>query len=180
MARDNIPSNFTDKEMTLFFAVEAFFDSGTVRLWTGFGKIEFGGNTYTGAGNLLGLSEIHEGSDIQARGMKISLSGIPSELLGIALNEPYQNRELRIYVGTLDNGTQAHLLSRGRIDTMRLQDSGDTAAIEVAVENRLIDLERNRIRRYTAEDQKALFPGDTGLDYVAGIQGKPLTWGRPS
>ena len=180
MARDNIPSNFTDKELTLFFAFEAFFDSGPVRLWTGFGEIQFNGNTYTGAGNLLNVSEIHEGSEIEARGVRIALSGIPSELLGLALNEPYQNRELRIYVGTLDNSTQVHLLFRGRMDTMELQDSGDTASIALSVENRLIDLERNRIRRYTAEDQKSLHPGDTGLDYVAGIQGKPLTWGRPS
>jgi hypothetical protein len=180
MARDNIPSNFTDQEMTLFFAVEAFFDSGAVRLWTGFGEIQIGGEEFIGAGNLLGLSEIHEGSDIEARGARISLSGIPAELLGLALNEPYQNRELRIYVGTLDNGMQAHLLSRGRIDTMTIQDGGETAAISLTVENRLIDLDRTRIRRYTAEDQKALFPGDTGLDYVAALQGKPLTWGRPS
>ena len=180
MARDNIPSNFTDKELTMFFAIEALFDSGTVRLWTGFGEINIAGEVYTGAGNLINVSEVHEGSDIEARGVRVALSGIPSELLGLAINEPYQNRELRIYVGTLDNGTQAHLLFRGRMDTMNLQDTGDTASITVNVENRLIDLERNRIRRYTAEDQKALHPGDTGLDYVAAIQGKPLTWGRPS
>ena len=180
MARDNIPSNFTDQELTVFFAVEALFDSGTVRLWTGFGEIVIDGNTYIGAGNLISVSEIHEGAEIEARGARIGLNGIPAELLGLALNEPYQGRELRIYVGTLDNGTQAHMLFRGRMDTMTLQDSGETASINVTVENRLVDLERSRIRRFTAEDQKALYPGDTGLDYVAAIQGKPLTWGRPS
>ena len=180
MARDNIPSNFTDQELTVFFAVEALFDSGTVRLWTGFGEIVIDGNTYIGAGNLISVSEIHEGAEIEARGARIGLNGIPAELLGLALNEPYQGRELRIHVGTLDNGTQAHMLFRGRMDTMTLQDSGETASINVTVENRLVDLERSRIRRFTAEDQKALYPGDTGLDYVAAIQGKPLTWGRPS
>ena len=36
-----------------FYAVEAQFTGGTVRLWTGYGDRTIESNTYTGAGSLL-------------------------------------------------------------------------------------------------------------------------------
>ena len=41
----------------------------------------------------------------------------------------------------------------------------------------LIALERPKQRRYTAEDQKDEFAGDTGLDQVVALQDAEIVWG---
>ena len=66
------------------------------------------------------------------------------------------------------------------MDTMVLNDGGETATIQVTVENRLIEFERTRIRRYTAEDQKIDYPNDKGLEFVAEMAEKEIVWGRAS
>ena len=63
---------------------------------------------------------------------------------------------------------------------MTVQESVETAVITVSVENRLIDLEKPRVRRYTPEDQKIDLPfnvRDNGFDEVASVQNKEIIWG---
>ena len=43
--------------------------------------------------------------------------------------------------------------------------------------NRLIDLEKPNESRYTSEEQKRLFSGDLGLDFVTDLQDKDINWG---
>jgi hypothetical protein len=64
------------------------------------------------------------------------------------------------------------------MDTMGIEDSGDTANIGLTAESRLIDLERSRERRYTSEDQKIDYPNDKGLEFIADLQDKEIVWGR--
>ena len=47
----------------------------------------------------------------------------------------------------------------------------------IAVENKLIILERPVERRYTDQDQKELFVGDKGLEFVDSLQDKSVNWG---
>jgi hypothetical protein len=60
---------------------------------------------------------------------------------------------------------------------MTINDGADSLSITVSAENKLIILNRDKVLRYTDQDQKRLFPNDKGLEYVASIQDKPLTWG---
>ena len=50
--------------------------SNPVLLWSGLGDLAFGGETYTGLGDLLSISEITETSDISATGINVALSGL--------------------------------------------------------------------------------------------------------
>ena len=69
-----------------FFAVEMLFDSNIVRMWTGTGTLVLGdGTEWIGSGSLLNISTIEETQDMSVKGANISLSGIPSELLSLAL-----------------------------------------------------------------------------------------------
>jgi len=61
---------------------------------------------------------------------------------------------------------------------MVINDGSETATIQVTVENRLIEFERTRVRRYTAEDQKIDYPNDKGLEFVAEMAEKEIVWGR--
>jgi hypothetical protein len=64
------------------------------------------------------------------------------------------------------------------MDTMQIGETGESARITLALENRLILLERARTLRFTSEDQKTLFPGDLGLDFIDDIQDRTIEWGK--
>jgi hypothetical protein len=164
-----------------FMAVEIEFDSGTSRAWSGYGTITLDGNQYYGTGTLGSISAVSESTENKAAGISISLSGIPDDLVALALSEQYQGNETRVYLGAMNHLNvpfgDPYLLFKGRIDTMQIGESPETATINLTVENRMIDLERARVRRYTPEDQKLDYPNDKGLDFVASIQDTEVTWG---
>jgi len=178
MTRLSTPSGFDDAELTAFMAVEMFFDSGTVRFWNGTGDLTFNSDTYSGVGHLLSISDIEEAAEIGAKGVTLSLSGISSTILSYALNENYKYRNIKIHVGTINNGTVAsYEIFSGRMDVMTINENGETCNIVLTAENRLIDLERPRVRRYTSEDQKSLYANDKGFDFVNSIQETEIKWG---
>jgi hypothetical protein len=162
--------------------VQCAFDSGNLNLWNGVGNLTVSSVDYVGAGTLLAIGEIAETSELQANGITVTLSGITDPLLSKARDEDYQGRELKVLLGAMDasNGvisTPVNVFS-GFMDTMAINDSSETATIQIAVENRLIGFERKRVRRYTAEDQLIDFPNDKGLEFVADMAEKEIVWGR--
>lgn len=169
-----------DEVVKPFFAIEMFFDGDTVRAWTGVGDATIDGNTYSGTGRLLDISQIEETSELAARGATVQLTGVDSSLLSLAIQTPYQGRVCNIYFGIASGTTYSNLtqIFSGYMDEMNISEGPETATIELKVENRLIDLERQRIRRYSSEYQKSQYPGDKGFDFVEAIQGKPVLWGR--
>jgi hypothetical protein len=188
MARDltaSMISATTANVVAAALLFKAEFDSGDLCAWTGYGDLTFGGDTYQGVGDLGGVDNVEETMDIRANGATVTLSGIPSSLLAIALAEPYQGRPATLYLAALNLTTGALIadpypILSGRMDVMSIEEGADTATISLTVENNLIELTRSKERRYTHEDQQIDFPGDLGLEYVAGIQEKPLNWGVSS
>jgi hypothetical protein len=164
--------------LTPFIGVEMFFVSGTVRLWFGIGDLTIDGRTFTGAGALINISEVEETAQLQASGVTLTLSGIPTTLIATAISEPYQGRVCNIYFGVVTPTPSMSVVFSGFIDQMVVTDTSDACTIAVTVENKLIDLERPRSRRYTDEDQKSRFPGDRGLEFVESLQTKELFWGK--
>ena len=186
-----------------FFAVELYFKSETVRLWTGYGELLLDGNTYLGAGTLLNISNVEETTEIEAKGASITMSGIPSTFLSLALSEPYQGRLCKIYLGmsipkaslitqasqeittqdlfelSLQTGeTNLVEIFSGELDQMNIVEEAETCTISVTAENVLIKLERPTVRRFTDQDQKSRYPTDRGLEFIASLQDKEIFWGR--
>jgi hypothetical protein len=116
-----------------------------------------------------------------ANGTKATLSGIPSDLVALAMAEPYQGRVVRVYLALLDAAgaiiSDPDPLFTGRADVMDITDDGPTATINLSVESRLIDMQRARARRYEHEDQQIDHPGDKFFEYVTQIQDKQIKWG---
>ena len=163
-----------------FFATELLFDGTPLRLWTGVGEATIDGNTFTGTGTLLDISSVEETSEIAVRGATLTLSGVPTEVISLALQTPYQGRVCNIYFGMVDGNSYSGLtqIFSGYMDEMNIEEGPDSSAIELKVENRLIDLERARVRRYTSGYQKSVYPGDLGFDFVEDLQDKEIVWGR--
>jgi len=166
-------------EVQPFYAVEFLFDSGPVRLWTGYGERAIGGQTYVGAGALLNIDGLGEVADLSAQAITISLSGVAVALVSLALQEPYQRRRCRVFFGVVNIPDVVEVFS-GQLNTMSIEDSGDTSTIAVLVDSKLVELERSSNRRYTSENQKSRFARDTFFDYVSAIQDAEIVWGRKS
>lgn len=189
-----------------FFATELRFDGDNIlRMWTGQGTLVLAdGTQWVGLGQMLNISTIEETSELAVKGATLTLSGVPSEVLSLALSEPYQGRVCNIYFGTfiqgsilqesasyilLQDGSRINLenqstnfseLFSGYMDQMNIEESGDTSTIELLVENKLVDLERARVARFTSGYQKSIYAGDLGLDFVEDLQDKQIPWGRKS
>lgn len=209
MSRDlstNTIDNISQDVVYPFFAVELKFDGDNVlRLWTGQGTLVLDdGTSWVGTGNLLNISAIEETSELAVKGATLTLSGVPSEVLSLALSEPYQGRVCNIYFGTFSQGTllqesSSYILLQdgsrieletgekgfneifsGYMDQMNIEESGETSTIQLLVENKLVDLERARVARFTSGYQKSIYAGDLGLDFVEDLQDKQISWGRKS
>ncbi len=189
-----------------FFAVELMFDGNNVlRMWTGQGTLVLvDGSEWTGLGTLINISTVEETSELAVKGATITLTGVPSEVISLALSQPYQGRVCNIYFGTftsghvlqedsdyilLQDGSKIEVQSTskgfnsifsGYMDQMNISEASDTSSIELLVENKLIDLERARVARFTSGYQKSIYPGDLGLDFVEDLQDKNISWGRKS
>lgn len=173
LAAENVP---------LLCFIELQFDSGTVRVCNAAYNFSWNSYTWIGAGQVLGISAVEEGADLQAYGVTMRLSGVPATYVSVALNEHYQGRTARIWAAALDANytviADPVMVFNGRMDVMPIRMQGATAVIELSVESRLIDWERPRVRRYNDADQQAQYPGDLGLQYVEQMVSKDLIWGR--
>jgi len=172
-----------NSEVELFYAVDLDFDSGNMRIWTGFGSKTINSQTYTGTGNLLTIDGLEEAADLSARGTTISLNGLDSTIVTRALAENYQGRLVTIYLGVNGVSDVVEVFS-GYMDKMTIVDEAESATIQLTVESRLITLERPNVRRYTSESHaavraaKGLSGSDTFFEYVTALQDKQIVWGR--
>ena len=175
---DNIETAIGQTVVQPFFTVDLLFDSpNDLYFWSGIGDLSLDSNTYTGAGDLLAVSELRESSDIAAYGATLTLSGIPTSLINLALAEPYQGRKAIVKFGVItDSGTYASVVFTGLMDQMTINMGPQDSTITLAVESRLVDLNRARTRRYTEADQKSEFASDEAFDFVTRLQGESLEW----
>ena len=163
----------------IFF--EAQFPSGFLRLWSGLGSITWGGQTWVGAGTLMGIGAIEESADVVATGTTISLSGIPTDLVSLCLADARQGMPGKVWIGFMSAAgaviADPILAFAGRLDVPSIMDGAERCEIQITYESRLIDLNRSREWRYTHESQQQFSAGDRGFEYVSALQDKELRWG---
>lgn len=160
-------------EVEPFYAVEVDLDSGPLRLWTGYGDRTIEGNVYTGGGNLMAISGLEEVADLSAKEITLTLSGISSSVVSLALTEPYQRRRVRVLWGVRGETSVVEVFS-GNLNQMVIEDGPDFGTITVTVDSRLVELERSSKRRYTSESHKTRYATDTFFDFVSSIQDKQI------
>jgi hypothetical protein len=161
---------------------EGEFSGAPLRLFTGYGTLAWNGNTFTGAGQILRITDIQEVSELQAVNFTVSLNGELPSLIAIALGQVRRGKSGSVWLGLLDSAgaliADPFLCFRGRADKPGIVPDPVHTVISVAYESRLIDAARRRERRYTSEDQQIDYPADLGFDYVPSLQDTVFAWGR--
>lgn len=201
---DEILSTIDEEVIYPFYAIELLFDgSQTLRLWTGKGTLVYEGVSYYGTGQILSVDTVEETTETSAKGATLTLSAVPTEILSLALSEPYQGRKCNIFFGLftskeklltessvyilLEDGSKVFLDNQrtgltqvfsGYMDQMTIEEGPASTVMKLTVENKLVDLERSRVARFTSAYQKSIYPSDKGLDFVEDLQDKEIVWGR--
>lgn len=165
-----------------FFAKFAF-DSGPVRIWTGFGDVDFEGDTYTGAGDLIGYELPQESNGQRQSGVSLTLSGIDATWISLGLSENYQGRVCEVWLAELDvTGVVVSSpirLFKGLVDVLTIQETGDTCTVALSVERAGIDFRADN-SRYDTEEQQRRFPGDLGFEFLPSLAELEIPWGVPT
>lgn len=155
--------------------------SQTLRLCNLGYNFSWNGYEWTGLGTFGSVEPVQEDAALEAKGVNLTLSGIPSDLIATALGEQYQGKRVQIWYAPLDDGLQIIgapvRVFYGRIDTMDIE-AGETSTITLAAESKLVDWARPRVARFNHEDQIAKYPDDKGFEYVAKMVEVQLIWGR--
>jgi len=156
-----------------FLLVDLDFPSAPMRLTSRARDVTFNGNLYSGNGVLLDVSEIEETTEVSPAGITITLAATAT-LRNIVATEFFQGRRARLWLGFIDAAgavvAAPIAVAGGAMDSADYEDDPAAPVVRLAIATRLRDLTIARERRWSSEDQKAVFPGDTGLRYVEAIQ----------
>jgi hypothetical protein len=156
------------------------FASGPLRLWTGIGDLDWSGTIYTGAGGLVGVSEVEEATELRATTTTLTLAGVSAEMVDMALADSWQGRAVSVYLALFDE-TGALIIDPITMRTARMDQltwtEGGTVSFALTLEDELADISRVQERRYTDRDQQGEFPGDRLLEYVVASQRQVIRWG---
>lgn len=166
-------------ELQSVILYEGAWATGTARFWTGIGELSWNGQTWTGLGNLAGVSEISETAETRIEGVELSLSGVPTSELARALGSARQGLPCTLYFGVVgaDGTVTADTQFVGRMDAVSFAEDGQGATITVRYVSRLADMRKANSRRYDDADLQAEYSGDKGLEFIASIQDVSITFG---
>jgi hypothetical protein len=142
--------------------------------------VAFGGTIYRGAAGLGTISQI-EDSPGEIKGLQFEISGVPIENLALALADAtvVQGAGVFIRLAIMDSDgvvLDAPLDWSGRLDTMSIQEDGETCSVSATAESSAVDLLRGNTLTTSNADQQFLYPGDRAFEWVIPQEGVPIVW----
>ena len=162
--------------------------SGLRGFWTGLGPFTYNGVTYVGAGSLISIEGIQQGSDQSAVQVVGRLTSIPNtdltpDILATIENETYHQRPATITTAYFDPDSTGFLGAeveyRGYIDRIvHSENHNGDAVLEVHLESRFRDHQRAGYRMRSHNDQQRIAPGDMGLMHLAMVEHESVSFGK--
>lgn len=154
--------------------------SGVARFWTGVGDIVYNGFTFTGAGRFGTVAPVMRTSDLAIQEVVFSLSGVlPEE--AAELETDVRNEIATVWLACIgEHGeivASPYQLLSALLDFQSLSVGEEGEAIlSITGRTGFYTLERAIEESWTAEDQKQIYPTDTGFDMVASLQNQDVQW----
>lgn len=159
------------------------------RWWLGYGPLTAGGVEYQGTGDVIQISAMNITYGMSAGMVRFSIPNASPEMVARCDNQTNEvnNRLCRIYYqlfSLIERGDDhaGRLIGdpiaifTGRMRDMRSTSTADSRSIELEAYGRLSRQGRAPYGRWTDADQRARFPGDTGLGLLASLKDKAITW----
>jgi len=153
--------------------------SSPLRLNTSATTINWNGYDWTGTGPLGNIEEIDD-TPAEQKSLRFSISGVPTALLSVALQEAIRNKPCTLYLAVLDPTSHSVVdvlqAWAGTLDQMPITQNGETCTISATAEHAGATFSRPKPLRYTDADQQKLYTGDTSLRFVTSQANHQDTW----
>lgn len=165
----------------VIYFVEFQFSGGTQRISTFNQTITWGGNDWSGFGQLVDISQVSENEGVDPNAMTFNLTA-RTEWLSIAIGpvEEYRGLPAKLYMGPMDEsftlvGTPV-LAWNGYMDTVFIGVAGQDGSIQIKCETAAYQLKRRPTYRLNSAQHKKKYPLDTGFDYLTDLIANPQLW----
>ncbi len=133
------------------------------------------GDTYEAASFTLEFPTVTESIELSADSVTFSLSGSTELPINLSDVYNYRNREVDMYIGfeaadgTMPN-TNVYKLFSGLMSEVEFVEDGESDTWQVKAESKLVDLQNEKVARYTHQSQLNLHAGDKGLEFASTAQ----------
>ena len=163
------------------FFLEITFKSMTCYLTTLPFNYVWNSQTWAGTGSMGKVSPIEEGTELQAYGIQVSLSGIDPVLLPEALNDIAIGQPATLYMAFFDEimnviGNPFPVFA-GQVDKPSLSIGTSTVTITLNLESAMIRLQQGSYKKLTDADQRMNYPHDSAFQWTALLSFQALKWG---
>ncbi len=172
-----------EREMVLFDLAE-----GLYGFWSGVGPFTYNGVVYTGAGSLIEVDTIKQGSSLEAEGIAVRLTEVPNsdlspDVLASIESYTYHQRPVELMSVFFDAETYAvlsvELVFSGYIDQVVHDNNVEgNAYVEARLESRFRDHQRRGYRVRSDSDQKRIDATDNGFRHVGVVASETILFGR--
>lgn len=164
----------------LAYLVDLTLANTVEHIWSGPGDLVWNGITYTGIGDLGQVGAMTEGTEVEAAGTSITLSGIDNALLAESLNDIQQRAPCAIWLAMFDENLNiipnpvkmCGLL----VDKPDVEIGTETCSITIALESRMLQLQRGQQRRLSQADQMLQYPTDCSMSWIESLNDIALRW----
>lgn len=138
------------------------------------------GHEWQGLGQFGSIEAVSESLEVFAQPLRLSLSGVDPDIIASAIASDYEGSTVRVWLGILDPDTYALLdtpeeIWSGFIDFMTVEGDQNLCTVTVDCEHEL--RRQPVVSRWTDEDQRTRFSGDTFFDQLQNIPGAVAKWG---
>ena len=138
--------------------------------------VVWSGQTYAAASIQIDPVEDARG---ELRGLNITLPAVTSDQLSLALTVQIEGVSLLVYDALVDPLTgvvaDAVLAWSGSLNVPAIED-GETASVVISAEHRGVRALRVKPSRYTDDEQRRLYTGDSSLNSDPATDAAPLAW----
>jgi len=133
------------------------------------------GDTYEAASYTLEFPTVTESIELSADSVTFSLSGSTELPINLSDVYNYRNREVDMYIGfEAADGTMpdanVYKLFSGLMSEVEFVEDGESDTWQVKAESKLVDLQNEKVARYTHQSQLNLHAGDKGLEFASTAQ----------
>ena len=139
--------------------------------WTGDGTLSYDGDTFTSACYTLDFPTVTESVELSAESVSFTLSGSNEFPINLSDAYNYRNRKCEMWIGFLEEdgslpATNVYKLFSGIMSEVDFVEDGENDQWKIKAESKLIDLQNEKVARYTHQSQLKLFAGDKGLEFA--------------
>ena len=163
----------------LVVLVDVEHPDGTGYFWEGIGLLEYGGNTYKGAGLVGGISQTRKAAELRIDEMTLWVNALDTEEID-ALQDNVKNRLVTVRLAVLNESRRvvdAFIADEILLDFQQdfVNDDGSTR-LELKGQSGFWILERTTDAAYSQEEAVLEYPDEVGFSGIPALKNKDTPW----